>query len=139
MKKTICSVIVDTRKRIDSKKFWELKYYHSGNLYIKFEHDWYQVLLVSYKLVIFYNIIMFHFSGTYNLKPVLMNGRLQDLRIGEVEKICGYEPGYTNNNIPDKKRLQLLGNSFSINAFCALLQGLKIFFKSKNKENTIIF
>lgn len=63
-----------------------------------------------------------------------MNGRLDDLRINEIERICGYEAGYTDVDLTDSKRLRLLGNSFSVNAFCALLQGLKIFFKSAKTD-----
>lgn len=86
------------------------------------------------KLVI-ENILHLLFTGKYNLHPVVEDGRLQDLTLTEVEMLCGYDPQYTGNlGLTKKDRLQLLGNAFSINAFCALLQSLKMYFKPSYNE-----
>ena len=59
-----------------------------------------------------------------------MDGKLDDLRINEIEMIFGYKEHYTDYGLDHKERLQLLGNGFCIQAFVALMKMFVAIFKT---------
>lgn len=74
-----------------------------------------------------------YFLVKYNLRPVLMYGKiLDDLKINEIELIFGLTEHYTDIGLTNSKRMQLLGKAFNIFAFVQLLSKLKLFFQCEN-------
>lgn len=73
---------------------------------------------------------MYALLGPEGIKPVLVDGVEEDLWISEIETIFGFTTHYTDvKNISKSARLQVLGNSWSIDTVKLILSPLINFFK----------